>query len=81
MMETPKRLSGNEVADILARFDFAIHSSNLVHLKLRRYYILRKDTLIIPAHSPLAPKALREIYNQACRYIPQADLHPHFYND
>ncbi len=79
MMETPKRLSGNEVADILTKFDFAIHGSNVINLKLRRYYILRKDTLVIPAHSPLAPKTLRAIYNQACRYVSQAKLHPHFY--
>jgi predicted RNA binding protein YcfA (HicA-like mRNA interferase family) len=74
-------LSGKQVADILGKFGFAVHSSNSSHLKLRRVGIGGRETLIIPAHSPIARGTLRAIYTQACRYVPQADLHPHFYND
>jgi predicted RNA binding protein YcfA (HicA-like mRNA interferase family) len=69
-------LSGKQVADI----GFVLHSTNSSHLKLRRTGIDGRETLVVPAHSPLARGTLRAIYNQACRYVPQADLHPHFYN-
>jgi predicted RNA binding protein YcfA (HicA-like mRNA interferase family) len=74
-------LSGKQVADILGKFGFSVHSSNSSHLKLRRVGIGGRETLVIPDHSPIARGTLRAIYNQACRYVPQTELHPHFYND
>lgn len=74
-------LSGKQVVDILEQYGFVIHSTNSSHLKLRRAGIGGRETLVVPAHSPLARGTLRAIYNQASRYIPQAELRPHFYND
>ncbi len=74
-------LSGKEVSDILAKFGFSIHHTSSSHLKLRREGAGGRETLIVPAHSSLARGTLRAIYTQACRYIPQAELRPHFYNE
>jgi predicted RNA binding protein YcfA (HicA-like mRNA interferase family) len=74
-------LSGKQVADIVGKFGFVLHSTNSSHLKLRRTGIGGRETLVVPAHSPIARGTLRAIYNQACRCIPQAALHPLFYND
>jgi predicted RNA binding protein YcfA (HicA-like mRNA interferase family) len=74
-------LSGKQVVDILGKFGFVLYSTNSSHLKLRRTGIGGRETLVVPAHSPLARGTLRAIYNQACRYVPQTELHPHFYND
>jgi len=35
--------------------------------------------LTIPLHPSLAPGTLQAIYRQATRFIPEADLRPHFY--
>lgn len=75
-----KVLSGEEVADILARFGFTIHSRNSTHMKLRRSGDYGNETLIIPDHSPVARGTLRAIFKQASRYVPQAELRAHFYN-
>ena len=75
-----KVLSGKQVADILRKYGFVLHSTNSSHLKLRRIGIGGQETLVVPTHSPLARGTLRAIYNQACRYVPQVDLRPHFYN-
>ena len=74
-------LSGKQVADILGKFGFVLHNTNSSHLKLRRIGIGGRETLVIPDHSPIARGTLRAIYNQACRYVPQADLRPHFFNE
>jgi predicted RNA binding protein YcfA (HicA-like mRNA interferase family) len=76
-----KVLSGKQVAQTLAKFGFAIHSSSSSHLKLRRTSIGGRETLIIPSHATIARGTLRAIYNQACHYVPQAELRPSFYND
>jgi hypothetical protein len=39
------------------------------------------ETLIVPNHSPIAKGTLRAIFSQASRYIPERELHPHFYNE
>jgi predicted RNA binding protein YcfA (HicA-like mRNA interferase family) len=74
-------LSGKQVTDILGKFGFVLHNTNSSHMKLRRDGVAGRETLVVPDHSPIARGTLRAIYNQACRYIPQLDLHPHFYND
>ena len=74
-------LSGKQVADILGKFGFVLQSTNSSHLKLRRTGIDGRETLVVPNHSPIARGTLRAIYNQACRYVPQTELHQHFYND
>jgi predicted RNA binding protein YcfA (HicA-like mRNA interferase family) len=76
-----KVLSGEEVADILAKFGFTIRGRNSTHMKLRRSGIDGNETLIVPDHAPVARGTLRAIFKQASRYVPQSDLRRHFYND
>ena len=76
-----KRLSGTQVINIMAAFGFEVHSQRGSHAKLRR--ITRggeKQTLTIPNHPELDAGTLRAIIRQAARYIPESDLHPHFYS-
>jgi predicted RNA binding protein YcfA (HicA-like mRNA interferase family) len=75
-----KVLSGREVAAILAEFGFAV-SGGTKHLKLRRTGPAESETLIVPNHDAIAKGTLRAIFSQASRYVPQAELRPHFYND
>ena len=75
-----KVLSGAEVVDILIGFGFGV-TIGKKHVKLRRAGPNGDETLIVPKHASLAKGTLRAIYSQASRYIPQVDLHPHFYNE
>ena len=75
-----KVLSGEEVADILVRFGFVVIGGTK-HLKLRRTIRNGHETLVVPNHASIAKGTLRAIYSQASRFIAQADLHPHFYNE
>jgi predicted RNA binding protein YcfA (HicA-like mRNA interferase family) len=77
-----RRLSGAELVRIFRGFGFTVHSQRGSHIKLRR---TRADgmaeTLTIPAHHQIKLGTLHEILTQAARYIPTADLRPHFYTD
>ena len=76
-----KRLSGPQVADIMAAFEFQTHSQRGSHVKLRRITKRgEKQTLTIPLHPELDAGTLRAIIRQAARYIPESDLHPYFYS-
>jgi hypothetical protein len=75
-----KVLSGADAIDILGSFGFAVIGGKK-HIKLRRVGPDGDETLIVPNHSPLAKGTLRAIFSQASRYVPQGELHPHFYND
>ncbi|MGH7773203.1 MAG: type II toxin-antitoxin system HicA family toxin [Candidatus Binatia bacterium] len=74
-----RRLSGREVVTILGRFGFTVVSQRGSHMKLQRIVAGSKQTLTVPAHSELDPGTLRAIIRQATRFIPEQDLHPHFY--
>jgi hypothetical protein len=37
--------------------------------------------MMVPNHGSIAKGLLRTIFVQASRYIPEPELHPHFYND
>jgi predicted RNA binding protein YcfA (HicA-like mRNA interferase family) len=77
-----KRLSGQQVIGIFASLGFQQVSQRGSHVKLQR--ILpdgSKQTLTIPAHPELDKGTLKAIYKQAMRYIPESELHPHFYNE
>lgn len=72
-------LSGPEVANIMRTFGFEIYSQRGGHAKLRRIAAHgEKQTLTIPLHADLDVGALRAIMRQATRYIPEAQLRPHF---
>jgi predicted RNA binding protein YcfA (HicA-like mRNA interferase family) len=73
-------LSGDDVVSILASFGFVVVGGTK-HIKLRRSSAGGPQTLVVPAHSPIAKGTLRVIYSQALRYISEEQLHPLFYND
>ena len=74
-----KVLSGAEVVNILEGLGFAAIGGTK-HIKLRRTGPNGNETLVIPAHSPIAKGTLRVIFSQASRYVPQEQLRPLFYN-
>ncbi|PZV00280.1 MAG: type II toxin-antitoxin system HicA family toxin [Leptolyngbya sp.] len=78
-MPRAKRLSGAEIVSILERFGFQVYSQRGSHIKLRRENGLGKETLTVPNHRQLDTGTCRAIYRQACRYIPESELFPHFY--
>ena len=77
-----RRLSGAELVRLFRGFGFTVHSQRGSHVKLRR---IRADgateTLTVPAHQTIKLGTLHEILTQAARFIPEADLRPHFYTD
>lgn len=77
-----RRLSGPEVVGIICAYGFEVRSRKGSHAKLRRTGTEgQRQTLTIPLHSELDTGTLRAIIRQAARYIPEAELRPHFYTD
>jgi predicted RNA binding protein YcfA (HicA-like mRNA interferase family) len=74
-------LSGQEVLRILGAFGFKRHWQNGSHIKLRRMVDGRAQTLTVPDHRELDRGTLQAIYHQALRFIPDAELRPHFYTE
>jgi predicted RNA binding protein YcfA (HicA-like mRNA interferase family) len=77
------RLSGGEIIKILEGFGFEVISIKGSHHKLRRVVDEEKQTLHVPVHGrkTVATGTLHSIYKEACKYIPEDDLKPHFYTD
>ena len=77
-----RRLSGDDVIALLARFDFSVHSERESHVKLRRMTASGvTQSLTIPRHRELDLGTLRAILRQASRFVPQEDLRKDFYTD
>ena len=77
-----RRLSGNDVITIMARFGFRRHSQKGSHVKLRRTLDSgRNQNLSVPLHHELARGTLHSIFNQAARFVSEQDLRPYFYTD
>ena len=77
-----RRLSGEAVIAILGVFGFSMHSQKGSHVKLRRITAEGSvQTLTIPRHKELDTGTLRAILRQASRFIPEEQLHRHFYSD
>jgi predicted RNA binding protein YcfA (HicA-like mRNA interferase family) len=74
-----RRLSGADVVAILGHFGFTAVSQRGSHIKVKRAVEQGTQTLTVPAHSELDAGTLRAIVRQAARFIPEQDLHPHFY--
>ncbi|MBC5797279.1 type II toxin-antitoxin system HicA family toxin [Sphaerospermopsis sp. LEGE 00249] len=74
-----RRLSAEEIIDILNQFGFEIISQKGSHIKLRRLGENGKETLTVPNHKQLDLGTCRAIYRQASKYISESDLHDHFY--
>ena len=81
-MPRPRRLSGDAVIRILARFGFRTHSQRGSHVKLRRNVAGgMMQTLTIPRHRELDVGTLQAIFRQACRFIPEEQLREEFFTD
>lgn len=76
-----KDFSGKEVLSFFESNSFSIVSQHGSHIKLRRVIGGNKQTLIIPNHSSIRKGTIREIFNQAVRYIPEETLRAFFYTD
>lgn len=75
-----KILSGDDVIKILESFNFVVVAQKGSHVKLRRTIDQISQTLTIPNHEELDKGTLRAIFNQASKYISEAELMPHFYS-
>mgnify|MGYP001562721900 FL=1 len=76
-----KVLSGEDVIKILESFNFVVVAQKGSHVKLRRKTDQIVQTLTIPNHEELDRGTLRAIFNQASKYISEAELAPHFYSE
>jgi predicted RNA binding protein YcfA (HicA-like mRNA interferase family) len=74
-----RRLSGADVVAIVRGFGFEAVSQRGSHIKLKRAAASGSQTLTVPAHAELDTGTLRAILRQAARFVPERDLHPHFY--
>ena len=76
-----RRLSGSDVIAVFKTFGFEINSQRGSHVKLRRLTPEGKQTITIPNHSELDIGTLKAIIRQSIRYIPESELHSHFYSE
>lgn len=75
-----RRMSAREVLQALGSFGFHVVSTRGSHAKLRRVLPSgERQTLAVPLHQHLATGTLHAVFQQACRYIPEADLRPWFF--
>ncbi len=75
-----RRLSAQQVLRILRALGFSAASIRGSHAKLKRETeTMPSQILTVPLHRELAPGTVQAIYRQALRFIPEQDLHPHFY--
>lgn len=75
-----KNLSSKEIVAIFALFGFFVYGQKGSHIKLRRDGVNGKETLIIPERKKVPNGTLKAIFKQASAYVPQTELHKHFYN-
>ena len=75
-----KTLSGHDVLKIFAKFGFEKVDQEGRHVKIRRQLLAGgRQSLTVPLHDEIDKGTLKAIFRQALRYIPEDDLHPHFY--
>ena len=75
-----RRLSARELCQALGRFGFEVVAVRGSHAKLRRTTTDgHRQTLTIPLHRELASGALRAIFRQACRFVPEEELRRLFF--
>ena len=81
-MPRPKRLSGEEVIAIFAKFGFRVHSQRGSHVKLRRITAGGNvQTLTVPRHRELDLGTSQAIFRQGSRFKGEDDLRPEFFTD
>lgn len=77
-----RRLSGDEVINILAQRGFRVHAQRGSHVKLQRVApTSERQTLTIPRHRELDRGTLHAIFRQASRFVPTDELYPYFYTE
>ncbi len=74
-------LSGDELLKIFHSFGFFAVKQKGSHVKLQRLLANTSQTLTVPLHDEIDRGTLREIFNQAMRYIPEDHLRKHFYTE
>ncbi len=75
-----RRLSARQILKILGTFGFRVVSVRGRHAKLKREVeVGPAQVLTIPLHRELAPGTIQAIYRQTLRFVPEAELYPHFY--
>jgi predicted RNA binding protein YcfA (HicA-like mRNA interferase family) len=77
-----RQMSAREVLKALGSFGFYVISTRGSHAKLRRVLPSgERQTLAVPLHKNIATGTLYAIFQQACGYVPEADLKPWFFRD
>ncbi len=77
-----RQMSAREVLKALGSFGFHVISTRGSHAKLRRVLPSgERQTLAVPLHKDIATGTLYGIFQQACRFIPEADLKPWFFTN
>lgn len=75
-----KVLSGKDVIKILESFNFLIAGQKGSHIKLKRNLPDgHSQSLTIPNHKELGIGTLKDIFNQATRYVAKEELSKHFH--
>ena len=76
-----KTLSGQDVLKIFAKFGFERVDQEGSHVKIRRQLLVGgRQSLTVPLHDEIDKGTLKAIFRQALRYIPEAEIRPHFYS-
>jgi len=78
-----RRLNGRQIINILEQFNFEVVRVRGSHHNMRRVVNQQNQNLNVPVHGNkvLATGTVRGIYRQASEFIPEEELHPHFYTD
>jgi predicted RNA binding protein YcfA (HicA-like mRNA interferase family) len=75
-----RRLSARQILRIFRTFGFLVISTRGSHAKLKREIEGGPPQILtVPIHRELAPGTVQAIYRQALRFIPEQELHSHFY--
>jgi len=80
-MPKQKGLSGKEMITFFQTQGFSIISHRGSHIKLRRFVSTTKQTLVVPNHKSIDKGTMKEIYNQARRFLDQDILNTFFYTE
>ncbi len=74
-----KVLSAKQILKIFKLFSFEKVRQHGSHIVLNRKTDLGNQVLVIPNHKELKKPTIKDIYNQAWRYISSDELFEHFF--
>ena len=80
-MRKLKSMSGTDLLALFKKRGFRQISQRGSHVKLRRETPAGRQTLTVALHKELDKGTLLATFRQACRYIPESELAPHFFTD